>query len=282
MAARLWSPPVRWHPALARHLTDSLMTQEKRKVRRQLRISELQDEGGTAGTKNRISSPEKHRKKRCARPALFPTTLAISLAAEPQFAERCRNVKVRRGRAGWPPSRIETRLARPFNSKEISAPGQVGIELFRQAFHRQGKFRRPALALLIHANTALQSAFQVMFFSRRNIQINPEAVRAHFKLFVAAWIGPGGLQEDFGDIAVPQLIAPSAWFGIIEHGDGAIMRHKPEIECFRGPKHAHFCLKFRLGIFPLPIVLKPDRRSIRPRVTWWKPFAIVLAGKLHR
>src|SRR5690348_12993003 len=258
------------------------MVLEKTKVRRQLRISELHDEAGTAGTKNRKSSLEKHRKKRCARPDLFPTTLAISLASEGQFAERCRNVEIGHGRAGWLPSRIESRLARPFNSKEISAPGRVGIELFRQTFHRQGKFRRPALALLIHSDPALQPASQVMFFSGRDIQINPEAVRAHFKLFVAAWIGPGGLQENFGDIAVPQVIAPSAWFGIIEHGDGAIMRHKPEIECFRGPKHAHFCLKFRLGIFPLPIVLKPDRRSIRPRVTWWKPFAIVLAGKLHR
>src|SRR5579859_2487220 len=282
MAARSLSPPVRWRSAFARNLSGSLMVRAKRKVRRQLRILESHDEGGMAGMTNRKSSPEKNRKKRCARPVLFPTTLAISPAPEGKFAERCRNMKIRRGRSGWPPCRIEARLARPFNAKEISAPSRIGIELCRQAFHRQGKFRRPALAFLIHPNTALQPALQVMFFPRRDIQINPEPVRAHFKLFVAAWIGPGGLQENFGDIAVPQVIAPAAWFGVIEHGDAAIMRHKPEKECFRGPKHAHLCLKFRIGISSLPIVLKPNRRSILPRLTRWKPFPIGLAGKLHR
>src|SRR5580692_11160625 len=93
----------------------------------------------------------------------------------------------------WPPCRVEARLGSPFDTKEIDAPGLRGIEMLRQTFHRQDELCRPDLAFFIDARAPLQPALQIALFSRRNVQINPEAVGTHLKFLVALPIRAGRL-----------------------------------------------------------------------------------------
>jgi hypothetical protein len=73
------------------------------------------------------------------------------------------------------------------------------------------------------------------------------------------------LQEDFGDIAVPKLIAAAVRAGIIKDGDEAIARDKFQVQKFSGPQKANFGLATWIGIFSLPVGVEVHGFCASPR-----------------
>ena len=181
-----------------------------------------------------------------------------------------------------PPRGVEPRLSGSLDTVEVDAPSHSRVKVFRQTLHGQGQLCLPSFSLLIKIDAAPQSTLQIVFLSRRNIQINPEAIGAHLKLFIASGLRPSRLQKHFNDIAVPELVSPPTWFGIEENRDAAIARQKSQIESVLSPKQPNLCLKFWVGVLALPVVIEVYRRSAFPRLIRGKSFRIGAAGELHR
>jgi hypothetical protein len=71
-----------------------------------------------------------------------------------------------------------------------------------------------------------------VFLAWSNVQIDPVAIGADFKLFVAAKIGHVWLQECFRDVAIPELVAPSVRRSIRENCNRAVIRTESEKQSF--------------------------------------------------
>src|SRR2546429_4920058 len=79
------------------------------------------------------------------------------------------------------------------------------------------------------AVTGVQTcALPILFFAGCDVEINPEAVGAHLKLFVSAETRSIRLQKHFGHIAIPKLLPSPVPLGIWENRDGPVFRPKPQ------------------------------------------------------
>lgn len=189
-------------------------------------------------------------------------------------------MEVRHRRSCWPPRRVETRLAGPFDAIEVGAPGRGRIESRRQTFHRQRQLCYPSFVLLVDFDPAPQSALQIAFYSRPNLQVDPESVWAHFELFIVPFARPWRLQKNFSDIVLPKLVAPSIRFGIGENGDATIKRQESQIKSIESPQQAHLGLSLWIGVLALPVAVKTYRRGVAPCGKRRKSFRIDPTGKL--
>lgn len=166
---------------------------------------------------------------------------------------------------GGLPGRIKAWLGRSFDAKEIGAPDRNGGESLREALHGDGQFGGPCFFRFIDKYAALQAAFYVLKRSVCNFQIDPKAVGAYLEFFVAARLLRIRLQENFGDIAVPQLIAAAASIGVIKDGDATKTSDKFHIQKFGRPEEADFGLAMRIGIFSLPVTVEEHGACGAPR-----------------
>jgi len=68
-----------------------------------------------------------------------------------------------------------------------------------------------------------------------------------------------GLEKNFGDVAIPKLIAATVRIGVRKNGDGAIAGAKFEEKRFRGPQKANFRFALRIGMLALPVATETQR-----------------------
>ena len=99
-----------------------------------------------------------------------------------------------------------------------------------------------------------------------DFQVDPKAVGAYFKFFVAAWLCWIRLQENFGDIAVPEFIPATVSVGVLKDGDEAIAGDKFQIEKLGRPEKANFGLAMWIGVISLPVGVKKYGFCSSPRV----------------
>ena len=158
---------------------------------------------------------------------VVPLFWASLVPGEDQLPESFGYMEIRHGRARGSPRRIKPRFLCSFDAVEIHPPRRRGIKLRHQAFQGYCQLRSPYLLCFISNHAAPQSALQIMFFARGDVEIDPEAVWAHFELFVSPEMRTVRLQKHFGHIAIPKLIPPPVPLGIWKNRDGVVFRPKP-------------------------------------------------------
>ncbi|HUI52396.1 MAG TPA: hypothetical protein VLX60_11455 [Terriglobales bacterium] len=112
---------------------------------------------------------------------------------------------------------------------------------------------------------ALHAASGVEFLVGTNIEINPEAVGADFEFEIAMRNGRIGLEENFGNVAVPEMIATPGRIGVGKHSDGTKAAAETKEESYGSPEEADFGFAMRVGIFALPVGIKNNGRNRVPR-----------------
>ena len=177
--------------AAGRHLLPSHPRQTAEKTQAELHAAK-RIRVRASRTSGMIFSPGKHKKKRSPKPAPIvaetaPHFLLFRCRAvrENQFSERFRNMEIRRRRSGRLPCRIKPRFARSFNPKKVHSPARSWIKSLNKRLHRQRQLRNPRLAGFIQCHSPPQRAFQIVFFARCDVQINPHPVRTDFEFLVA-------------------------------------------------------------------------------------------------
>src|SRR5258708_33061723 len=151
---------------------------------------------------------------------IFCTTWASPLLSrhiaccKDQFAKGFRNVEIRRWGSRRLPGGIKARFGRSFDAVKIHSPGGRRIEAIDKAFHGQGKLRAPGFCGFVQNHTAPQSTLQVMFFSRCDAEIDPEAVRADFEFFILEEMRRAGVKEKFLVAVAPVRVATASGRGI--------------------------------------------------------------------
>ena len=174
-------------------------------------------------------------------------------------------MEIRRRRSGRLPCGIKPRFAWPFNSVKIHSPARSGIKSLNQRLHRQRQLCNPRLAGFIQCHPPSQLAFQIVFFARCDVQINPHPVRTDFEFLVAPSIRFIWLKKNLSHVSIPQLITPSVGLGVRKNCDHAVLRPESQIERLPCPKQMYFRLPLGIGILPLPVGLKSKAASLFPR-----------------
>ena len=129
-----------------------------------------------------------------------------------------------------------------------------------------GKLSGPDLFLFVDVRAAFHSGVRIGTLAVRNIEVNPITVGADFEFKIVAGIGGVGLEKNFNDVAVPEMIAAAGRFGIRKNSDDAEARAIMEKESFGSPEETHLRFALRVGVFALPIGEKNDwRRSLPSR-----------------
>ena len=209
--------------------------------------------------------------------------LSLSLVpGEEQLPESLRHMEIRRTRARGSPRRIKSRFLPSFDAVEIHPPRRGGIKACHQALHGYGQLRDPYLRCFIADHAPAQSALQVMFFAGCDVEINPEAVGAHLKLFVSAETRSIRLQKHFGHIAIPKLLPSPVPLGIWENRDGPVFRPKPQKQSLGRRQQSHFGLALSVRIFPLPVGVEAQRHGSFPGRRRRESFRIERLRDLNR
>src|SRR5205085_5948240 len=99
---------------------------------------------------------------------------------------------------------------------------------------------------------------------RRDLEVDPLTVRTDLEFLVVLGTEAIGLQENFGDIAIPQLVAAPAGLGIFKNVYGTIAAMKADIQVFGSPQEPDFCAALRIGILSLPVGIEGDGDGTRP------------------
>jgi len=180
-------------------------------------------------------------------------------------------MEIRSRRQRRAPCRIKSRLHFPFHSEKICAPATLRIKFRRQTPHWHGQFRCPNSRRRIRHNPPPQSAAHLLFFAMRDIQINPETVRADFQFLVDPCIPRVRLQKRFCHVALPQFVAPSIGPRIRENTQLAIVTDKPHIQHLLVPKQTHLGRALRVALLAPPIAFKSNRRRSLPEARLRKP-----------
>ena len=114
---------------------------------------------------------------------------------------------------------------------------------------------------MIHGDAAAEGAVQVLAGAVVDGEIEPHAVGTDFEFEVTQGIGGVWLEKDFGDVAVPKVVAAAGGFGVWKDGDGAKVGAELEEEGLRGPEEADFGFALGIGIFTLPVGVEADGRG---------------------
>jgi hypothetical protein len=196
--------------------------------------------------------------------------------AKDKLAEGGWDVEVWDGGVGGAPGGIEAGLGRALDAEEIDAPDCAGIEIGCQAIHGEGDFRDPKLLRGLHGDAAAETAAQILGVAMCDIEIDPHAIGTDFEFFVAQRIRRVWLEKDFGDVAVPELVAAAGGFGIGKDGDGAIAGVEPdEQRCWR-PEEADFGFAPGVGIFAPPVRAETQRCGGDPLRCGWETIRVGL------
>jgi hypothetical protein len=182
-----------------------------------------------------------------------------------QVTERFRNMKVGNRCSSGPPSRIKSWLPRAFHSVKIHPPSSSGIKSFDKTLHRDRQHRNPSFVRFVQDHASPQTALQIVFFARGNVQVDPHSVGADFELFITPQIRRIGLQKYFGDVVVPQLVAAAAGLRVRKYCDDAVFRLESQMQRFRSPQQPYFRFALRIGVLALPIRVESQCFCMLPR-----------------
>ena len=191
----------------------------------------------------RVVSREKDREKTARIPESNPCVGSVNSllsrrrrGGKNQFAKRFGNVEVRRWRPRRPPRGVKSRFGSAFNPVKIHSPGSGGIESMNQTFHRQRQLRNPHLSRFVQSHAPPQTTVQIVLFARCDIKINPESIGADFKFLITTEIRRIRLQEDFGHVTIPELVAPAIRLGIGKNCNQAVFRAESQEKGLRSPE----------------------------------------------
>ena len=145
-----------------------------------------------------------------------------------------------------------------------------------EASHRYHQLRRPRPRLLIHHHAPPQAAMQFLDPSVRNRQINPVAIRTHFKFPVNQRVACIRLQKCLRHVAIPQFIAPAIRPGVRKNSKVPIAAHESDKQGLPGPQQANLCGALRIGVLSVPVTIKLQHRRLLPRLPGWKSFLVRL------
>src|SRR5260370_37759021 len=99
----------------------------------------------------------------------------------------------------------------------------------------------------------LQADRHIRKSSLKNIEINPHSVGSHFELPVVAFPHRIRLQECFGYVPVPQVVAATIGIGVREHMQLAIPAFESQIQHLRRPQNPDLGFALLVSIFALPV-----------------------------
>src|ERR1700745_1102323 len=139
------------------------------------------------------------------------------------------DMEIRLRRVGWLPGIVASRFFPSLHPKEIHPPHRIRIKLRRQSLHGDGQLCIPGMRLLIQRHGPFHAALEIGLRAGRDVEIEPETVRAHLEFFVGMGSGRIGLQEGLSYIALPEMITPPIWIGIGEHVKPTIAALKTQI-----------------------------------------------------
>ena len=218
----------RLHPSRPRQTTEK--TQAELYTVERIRMRSSRNAGA-------VFSPGKHKKKRSRKPAhIVVKTAAHSLlfrcyaVRENQGSKRFRDMEIWCRSSGRLPCGVKSRFDRSFNTVKIDSPLRSRIKSLNKRLHRQRQLRNPPPAGFIQCHPPPQLAFQIVFFARCDVQINPHPIRADFEFLVASSMRSVGLKKNLGDVSIPKLIAPSVGLGIRKNCDHTVLRLESQIE----------------------------------------------------
>ena len=77
-------------------------------------------------------------------------------------------------------------------------------------------------------------------------------------------VGGVWLEKDFGDVAVPEVVAAAGGLGVGKDGDAAKAAVELEEEVLRRPEQADFGFALGIGVFTLPVRAEADGRCGMP------------------
>lgn len=168
-------------------------------------------------------------------------------------AEGFGDVEIGLRRVSGPPGGIEAGFGWAFDAEEISAPLLKWFDTIRETVHGDSQFCDPQFRVFVDGDAAEQATLQIAFFAGGDVEVDPEAVGADFKFFVAAQVGWIGLKKDFGDVAVPELVTSATGFGVGKNRYCAVSGAKLQKETRGGPQEADLGLALLVGVFSLPV-----------------------------
>ena len=108
-------------------------------------------------------------------------------------------------------------------------------------------------------------------------EIEPHAVGTDFEFEVTQGIGGVWLEKDFGDVAVPEVVAAAGRFGVGKDGDGAKAGVESDEQRFRRPEETDFRFAPGVDILAPPVRVEAQRRCGDPLRCGWKTIGIGLA-----
>ncbi len=203
----------------------------------------------------------------------------LLIILEDDGAEGGGNVEIWLGGVGGAPGGVKARLGLAFDAEKIGAPCMFGIERGSKTLQGDGEFGGPGFGGGIEHDAAMQFAVQFGDFAVRDIEVDPETVGGNFELGVFERIGGVGLQKSFGDVAIPELVAPAVLARVGVGVEVAKLAMKAKEKSFGSPEKAHFGGAGRIGVLTLPVMVELNRGSLGPSGFVGETFGVRFGGK---
>ena len=156
------------------------------------------------------------------------------------------------------PRGVEPRFSGAFDPEKVYAPVFGRIKNFRQRAHWQDKLCSPNFLELIENGALLHATQGIAFAVWRDFEIDPHTIGADFEFPVTTCRAGISLDEDFGDVPVPQLVAAAVGFAVFKNGERSVAAPKFQVQHVLGPENAHFRLAFCVFIFASPVVVETN------------------------
>lgn len=131
----------------------------------------------------------------------------------------------------------------------------LGIELRCEAFHRYDEFGGPSFGFFVESDAATEAAVEFFNFAVENGEVDPEIVGADFEFLVDEGIAGVGLEESFGNVAIPHTVAPAVGSRVGENGNRAVVAVVSKKERVGSPEKTDFGGALGISIFAFPVLV---------------------------
>src|SRR5439155_22706796 len=125
-------------------------------------------------------------------------------ACELKITKRFGYMKIRLRRVRGLPRGVEPRFSGAFDPEKVCAPVFGRIKNSRQRAHWQGKLCSPDFPELIENGAGLHATQGIALAVWRDFEIDPHTIGADFEFPVTTRRAGISLDENFGDVSVPQ------------------------------------------------------------------------------
>ena len=115
---------------------------------------------------------------------------------------------------------------------------------------------------------------QFVNLSVANSQVNPIAVRTHFKFPIHQGIARVWLQKRFCYVAIPQLVTPAIRARIRKNADVPVAASEADKQRLGCPQQANLCSALGVRMVSPPVVIEPQARRFLPGACQSKAIAV--------